>query len=269
MRQAAFPPVPAGPARRRGANAAVVALCLAALLHGAALAARATSPAAPAAPSVLAEADSAQPYGGGVSAAAAYSVARALARLAVLEKGAALLENDLAARMGTAEAPTAGAGNAGAPDARMPRLPPLFFPFRSTTRRKTRPPRRGKTSRRAFWPRRATRPKPSAAPCRNPTIWNCVWTPCAAWTRPPPKGAIFWRATRPTWPPGRGQTPRRARQIRQTPSLLPRQGRRIPLPDGPKPWPNGLTRWKPIWKPCAISATPGGSRKKPCPRLSG
>ena len=266
MRQAAFPPVPAGPARRRGANAAVVALCLAALLHGAALAARATSPAAPAAPSVLAEADSAQPYGGGVSAAAAYSVARALARLAVLEKGAALLENDLAARMGTAEAPTAGAGNAGAPDARMRALASVVFPvsLNDAPEDASSPPRQNVTARIL-----ASRPKPSAAPCRNPTIWNCVWTPCAAWTRPPPKGAIFWRATRPTWPPGRGQTPRRARQIRQTPSLLPRQGRRIPLPDGPKPWPNGLTRWKPIWKPCAISATPGGSRKKPCPCLSG
>ena len=157
MRQAAFPPVPAGPARRRGANAAVVALCLAALLHGAALAARATSPAAPAAPSVLAEADSAQPYGGGVSAAAAYSVARALARLAVLEKGAALLENDLAARMGTAEAPTAGAGNAGAPDARMRALASVVFPvsLNDAPEDASSPPRQNVTARILASPRDA------------------------------------------------------------------------------------------------------------------
>lgn len=168
MREAAFPPVP-GPDRRRGVSAALAVLCLAAFLHGAELAARAASPAAPnqsapsvpsaPAPSVLAEAGSAQPYGGGVSATAAHSVARALARLAVLEKGAALLENDLAARMGTVEAPAAGAGRTVPPDARMRALASTVFPvsFEDAPEDAASPPRQSVTARILASPRDAAR----------------------------------------------------------------------------------------------------------------
>lgn len=108
--------------------AALVAMLLAPLLCGIVQAAAAESPAARPAPSVLAEARNAQPFGAGVSADAAHSVARALARLAVLEKGAALLENDLAARMGTADAPAGTARGNVVPDARMRALASTVFP---------------------------------------------------------------------------------------------------------------------------------------------
>lgn len=100
-------------------------MLLLALLCGAFRTARAESQAAP--PAVLAEARNAQPFGAGVSADAAHSVARALARLAVLEKGAALLEDDLAARMGTADA-AAGPTGRNVPDARMRALASAVFP---------------------------------------------------------------------------------------------------------------------------------------------
>lgn len=126
MWRQAFPTAPGRDRIRRArVRVALVAMLLSPLLCGASLAER---QAARPTPPVLAEARNAQPFGAGVPAGAAHSVARALARLAVLEKGATLLEDDLAARMGTADAAAGAARGNAVPDARMRALASAVFP---------------------------------------------------------------------------------------------------------------------------------------------